>query len=303
MLWIFKRFNQAADIFVLEGLADINFATKELEGFGVICESVLDDLLTMSGVSSASMFNLPWLLSNHPSRRLQLASLLRMYPYPICWSAMSMSKDKRLTPPKTDISHRPLRRSQSCQHFYHIASLYSPLTERCIAHHGSLVFYGARVISRHHAEVVSLSLTFLHWSVWSALDTTLRQQKLTKDPLLLFRSSIQTSGSLSPIEDPSPCKPRKSLQCRLLTLFSCITTSLPVGPAGPLPICNVCLLHGIFRIRCCGLTGIKIAPKRQYVLRDQVYSCGTDSISDGVQLVNWWIGYSEFDWIGVVIAE
>jgi len=59
MLWIFKRFNQAADIFVLEGLADINFATKELEGFGVICESVLDDLLTMSGVSSASMFNLP----------------------------------------------------------------------------------------------------------------------------------------------------------------------------------------------------------------------------------------------------
>lgn len=55
MLWVFKRFDQAADIFVLEGLADIDFATEKLEGFGVICESVLDDLLTMSGVSSATI--------------------------------------------------------------------------------------------------------------------------------------------------------------------------------------------------------------------------------------------------------
>lgn len=50
MLWIFKRFDQAADIFVLEGLADIDFTTEKFEGFGVICESVLDDLLIVSGV-------------------------------------------------------------------------------------------------------------------------------------------------------------------------------------------------------------------------------------------------------------
>lgn len=44
---------------MLEGLADIDFTTKELEGFGIICESVLDDLLTVSGVSSATILKLP----------------------------------------------------------------------------------------------------------------------------------------------------------------------------------------------------------------------------------------------------
>lgn len=90
-------------------------------------------------------------------------------------------------------------------------------------------------------------------------------------PLLLFRSSIQTSGAESrachdstDIEGPSgpsvACMPRVILQCEFDTLFSRRTTSFAANGGAPRPILRLGLLHGTLRMKCWGLVGMKTAP-------------------------------------------
>ena len=91
---------------------------------------------------------------------------------------------------------------------------------------------------------------------------------LTNVPLLLARSSNQTSGSPSPSFQAwmrlwllLPVGiPSVNRQCRFDILFSSRTWSFPATDCGPRPICKDDFDQGILSMACLLVVGIRIAP-------------------------------------------